>query len=78
MEQFKNKVLQTVEQILEEIGGNMLFMVIKPIENLAKPELEKMLEEKPEDVYKWLLMIKEKIGETIAIYEGGKQNSSVV
>ena len=78
MEQFKNKVLQTVEQILEEIGGNMLFMVIKPIVNLAKPELEKMLEEKPEDVYKWLLMIKEKIGETIAIYEGGKQNSSVV
>jgi len=78
MEQFKTKVLRTVEQVLEDIGGNMLFMVIKPIVNLAKPELERMLEEKPEDVYKWLVMIKEKIGETIAIYENGKQNSSAV
>ncbi|MEK6819155.1 MAG: hypothetical protein AABY10_04455 [Nanoarchaeota archaeon] len=71
-EQFKGKVLETVEQILGNLGGDMLFMVVKPIVNLARPELERILEEKPEDVYRWLTTVKEKINEALAIYEGGK------
>ena len=72
MTEFKDKVLETVEQILGNLGGEMLFMVVKPIVNLARPELERILEEKPEDVYKWLATVKEKINEALAIYEGGK------
>jgi hypothetical protein len=72
MNEFKDKVLETVEQILGNLGGEMLFMVVKPIVNLARPELERILEEKPEDVYKWLAAVKEKINEALAIYESGK------
>jgi hypothetical protein len=68
-EQFKIKVMQSVDKILEDIGGNMLFMVIKPVVNLAKPELEKTIEEKPENVYNWLVMAREKISEAITAYE---------
>jgi peptidoglycan/xylan/chitin deacetylase (PgdA/CDA1 family) len=71
-EQFKGKVLETVEQILGNLGGDMLFMVIKPIVNLARPELERILEEKPEQVYTWLTNVKERINEALAIYESGK------
>lgn len=72
MKEFQKKVMQAVETTLEDIGGNMLFMVIKPVVNLAKPELEKLLEEKPEEVYKWLTTARDKISEAIASYEGGK------
>jgi hypothetical protein len=72
MNEFKEKVLQTVEQVLGNLGGEMLFMVVKPIVNLARPELERILQEKPEDVYNWLKNVREKINEALAIYEGGK------
>ena len=71
-EEFKGKVLETVEQILGNLGGEMLFMVVKPIVNLARPELERILQEKPEDVYNWLVNVKAKINEALAIYESGK------
>jgi succinate dehydrogenase flavin-adding protein (antitoxin of CptAB toxin-antitoxin module) len=72
MKEFKEKVLETVKQILENLGGEMLYLVVKPIVSLATPELERILEEKPEDVYKWLTTVKEKINEALAIYESGK------
>lgn len=71
-EEFKEKVLETVEQILGNLGGEMLFMVVKPIVNLARPELERILQDKPEDVYNWLVNVRVKINEALAIYEGGK------
>jgi len=71
-EEFKKKVLETVDYTLANVGGNVLFMVIKPIVNLAKPELEKILEEKPEEVYNWLVIARDKINEAIKKYEDGK------
>lgn len=71
-EEFKGKVLQAVDQILGDLGGDLLFMVVKPVVNLAKPELERMLEEKPEDVYKWLVTAQEKISEAIKTFEVSK------
>ncbi|MEK6915886.1 MAG: hypothetical protein AABW89_05090 [Nanoarchaeota archaeon] len=71
-EEFKEKVLETIEQILGNLGGEMLYLVIRPIVSLAKPELERILEEKPEEVYRWLANVKEKINEALAIYDGGK------
>ncbi len=66
---FKKQVQESVDFIISNLGGEMLFMVVKPIVNLARPELDRILEEKPEDVYKWLKTANEKISEALKSYE---------
>jgi len=68
-EQFKQKVTETVDVVLRGLGGGILFKVIKPIINLAKPELEDTVGKEPEEVYKWLKTAQKHIGEAIELYE---------
>jgi|GEM_PF-1205564 hypothetical protein len=68
-EEFKKDVIETVDFILSTFGGDMLFMIIKPIITLAKPELRKMLDQNPEDVYNWLKEAQKKLNKTIKAYD---------
>ena len=66
---FKQKVMKTVEHIIADLSKNTMFLMVKPIVNLAKPQLEDMLDEKPDEVYKWLVAAQTHIKEAIDIYE---------
>ena len=68
-EDFKKDVIETVDFILGTFGGDMLFMIIKPIITLAKPELRKMLDKNPEEVYSWLKEAQKKLNKTIKSYD---------
>lgn len=68
-EEFKKEVIETVDFILSTFGGDMLFMIIKPIITLAKPELRKMLDKNPEEVYNWLKEAQAKLNKTIKAYD---------
>jgi len=68
-DKFKKQVLDTADFAISNLGGEMMFMVIKPIVNLARPELERMLEEKPDQVYEWLKKARDHINEALKHYE---------
>lgn len=71
--EFKKLVLETVQHILRSLSGEVLFMCIKPIVNLAMPHLEKQLEQKPEEVYEWLKIAQTHINRSIAVYESDQK-----
>lgn len=70
-EEFKLKVLETTEFILKSVAqdGGVLYMAIKPVITLAKPELRRVVEQNPQEVYNWLKSARDRIDETLNLYE---------
>lgn len=73
MDEFRRAVLETVDAVLASFEKEMLFKVVKPLINLARPELETMVEERPEEIYLWLKVVVENAQKGIEIYEKGKK-----
>ncbi|MFW5852556.1 MAG: hypothetical protein ACOCUR_00845 [Nanoarchaeota archaeon] len=66
---FKDYVMDFFDTTIKGLAKDNLFRIIKPVVNLAKPELQWLVEKKPEEAYEWLKKAREQIDEAIRVYE---------
>lgn len=74
-EEFKIKVMTTVETIIAGLGSDAV--IIKPIIGMAKPILKRTIDRKPQEVYEWLTKAQKEIEETLKLYEDENNEMSM-
>ena len=73
-DKFKLKVHDSVEMIRSFADDkNPMLTAIMPLLNIGLKGLEKTANEKPEDLYSWLLITKAHIDEAIKLYDEDKE-----
>lgn len=65
----KEFILQKIDEILNPLMSSPLFMMVRPILNLARPALIKEIEENPEEVKIWIKTANEKLTEILEFIE---------
>lgn len=65
----KEFILQKIDEILNPLMASPLFMIVRPIINLARPALIKEIEENPKQVKQWIKTANEKLTEILEFIE---------
>lgn len=70
---FQEVAAKRVTAVLEDMGsrfaGNMWWGVVKPLVNVARPQLERAITEEPDEVHRWLVFAKSEIDAALEAWD---------